>query len=224
MRGLRFFLYAFLQLGLIGGALLLYSLVTKVPISKIDFSSGGFITLITFSLAPLVAMFGRKRVAGVPRIPGISSPPFLLRSSYATTVKGTPQGLKIVLHDICNSIVLDDRVFMLDREDELTLEYITEPRPRGLGTREKEVVHESTRVILELQPCYGADSTDLKISSSSEERDVGLNNLTNEENIAAIVLELQNAGLVQVPATRPVRRSIRSTLSDLLARKKTPDR
>ena len=197
MRFLRYLLYALLQLGFFGGLFWLYSVIRGTPMVVLSFHSTGLLTFVLVSFIPLLDMMRRQRKLPLARMKEIRSTPFLLRTTFHGRVDGSLPEVKGRLREICNSAVLADRVFVLVEETEDRLEYLTEPRLDVIGTKSRRRRFETTRVEITLRACEESHVTDIEIRSSSDERDVGIDNLSNEENVGTIVLGLKEAGLIR---------------------------
>jgi hypothetical protein len=200
MRFLRYLLYAILQLGFFGGLFWLYSVIRGVSLPDLNFRSTGLLTFVAVSFIPLIDMMRRQRRLPLARMPEIRSKLFLLCTTFHGRVKGTVSEVKDCLREICNAAVLTDRVFVLESETDAYLEYVSEPRLDAVDTKGKRRRFEATRVEINLRSGPEPASVDLEIRSSSDERDVGIDNLSNEENVGTIVLGLKKAGLLRTEA------------------------
>lgn len=202
MRILRYLLYALIQLGIIGGGLWLYSAVRGISILETNFYSGHFLTLVGFSFLPLIRLILRQSKLLYARVPGIRSMPFVLKSSFRGDAEGSLSHVRTEIRKICNTTVLDDRVFVLVGETEDTLEYETQPRLEELGGKRKKRRFEPTRVEICFEHHGQPSTVRVQISSYTDGQYVGIDNTGNEENVAVIVTSLQRAGLLPSPAPR----------------------
>ncbi len=205
MRFLRYLLYAILQLGFFGGLFWLYSVIRGVPLLDLNFRSTGLLTFVVVSFIPVIDLMRKQRKLPLARMPEIRSKPFLLSTTFHGRVEGTVSEVKERLREICSAAVLTDRVFVLESESDDYLEYLTEPRLDAIDTKSRRRRFEATRVEITLRPDTEPASVDLEIHSSSDERDVGIDNLSNEENVGTIVLGLKQAGLLRAEtASSPI--------------------
>ncbi len=196
MRFLRYLFYAVLQLGLFGGLFWLYSLIRGVPFFGFNIGSTGLLTFIVVSFVPIIDMMRRQRKLPLAGLRAIRSPPFVLRARFRGRVNGSLLEVKARLREICNAAVFADRVLVLAEESDDFLEYVTEPRIDEIGSKSKRRRFEATRVEINMCPSERVGAVDVDILSSSDERDVGIDNLSNEENVGAIVVGLREAGFL----------------------------
>lgn len=199
MRFLRYLLYALIQLGIIGGGLWLYSVFRGISITESNFFSGHLLTLVGFSFVPLIRTILRQRKRPYARVPGIRSIPFVLKSTFCGEAEGSLSRTGAEIREICNTTVLDNRVFVLVDETETTLEYETQPRLEELGAKRKKRRFEPTRIEVRLEDSGQPSAVRVQISSFTDGQYVGIDNVGNEENVGLIVSGLERAGLLRSP-------------------------
>lgn len=200
MRFLRYFLYLVLQLGFLGGLFWLYGLIRGTSILEFNFFSSGLLTFLALSIIPYIELLRRQRKLPLARMRDIRSMPFVLRSTFKGRVSGPVGRVKETVRAVRNSAVLTDRVLVLASEDESSLEYVDEQRLEMVDTKRKRKRFETTRVEIRFSASGVPSSTDLEIVSSSDERDVGIDNIANEENVGVIVMGLLQAGILGASA------------------------
>ena len=200
MRSLRYLLYLFLQLGFLGGLFWLYGLIRGGSVLEFNFFSSGLLTFLALSIIPHIELLRRQRKLPLARMREIRSVPFVLRSAFRGQAKGSVEQVKEAVQEVCNGAVLTDRVLFLSSEEESSLEYIDEPRLEMVGSKSKRRRFEATRVEIRLSASSAPSLTDLEIVSSSDERDIGIDNIANEENVGVIVMGLLDAGILGASA------------------------
>lgn len=202
MKYIRYLVYGLVQLGIISGGVWLYSTFSHIPLLQLHLLSPKFLGFVVFSFAPLISMVAHRKKLQIDKIPGITSKPLVLRSEFKSTLKGTVKDLKARIRDICNSIMLTDRVLVLVQEAEDRLVFETEARIDEIGPKVRKRRSEPMGIEVTLHVTERPGEVEVELSSFTETREFGLDNVANEENLAAIVKELEHAGLITMEGKR----------------------